>query len=128
MKYVVSPPFQGPLGSVSHRVAISVCLSVCWGHRETPTSGGRGDLWLKNIFLILACDDKIVKKKCESVFSPRSIKYTVLDQPTVDNGGVIRGRSVLWLLAVGCWLLALPWHFNGTSMAKNTHKKHSYKK
>ena len=38
-----------------------------------------------------------------------------MDQPTVDNGGVSRGRSVA--AAVGCWLLALQRHFNGTSMA-----------
>ena len=33
-----------------------------------PTSGGLGDLWSKNVFLILACDDKILKKGGGPVF------------------------------------------------------------
>ena len=41
------------------------------------------------------------------------LKRAVLDQPTVDSGGVCRGRSVA--LAVGCWLFALQRHFSGTS-------------
>ena len=45
-----------PLGWFSHRVAVSVCLFVCMYCCETPTSGGRGDLWLKNVFLLLTCD------------------------------------------------------------------------
>ena len=44
---------SAPLGRFSHRVAMSVCLWRC----ETPTSRGHGDLWLKNVFLILACDN-----------------------------------------------------------------------
>ena len=40
-------------------------------------------------------------------------KRMVLDQPTVDNGRVSRGRSVA--TAVGCWLL------NGPSMALQKH-------
>ena len=55
-----------PLGWFSHRVSMSVCLcvclSVCSSHYKTPTSGDRGDLWSKNVFLILTCDDKIFKK------------------------------------------------------------------
>ena len=53
----------GPLGRFSHRVAMSVCPSVCLWRLETPSSGGGEDLWSKNIFLILGCDDKIVKQK-----------------------------------------------------------------
>ena len=51
----------------------------------------------------------------------RLLRCTLLDQPTVDNGGVRRGMSVA--VTVGCWLLAvgtsmaLQWHFNGTLMA-----------
>ena len=88
------------------------------------SSGGRGDFWSKNVFLILACDDTIYKKKgvhfCTlgSLF-PRLLKRTVLDQPPVDNGGVSSGRSVA--VAVGYWLLALQWPFNGTSMALQWH-------
>ena len=54
-------------------------------------------------------------------FFPRSLKCTVLDQPTVDNGGVRRpagpaGEGLwLWRLAVGCW------HFNRTSTALQRH-------
>ena len=44
---------------------------------------------------------------------------SVLDQPTVDWGGVSRGMSV----AIGCWLFALQRHFNGTSMALQRHFK-----
>ena len=42
-----------------------------------------------------------------------------LDQPTVDSGIVTRGRSVS--VAVGCWLFALQWHFNGTSRVLQRH-------
>ena len=41
----------------------SQCLSVCMCHRKTPTSGGHGDLWSKNVILILVCDDTIKKDK-----------------------------------------------------------------
>ena len=34
------------------------CVSVCLYHCKTPTSGRGGDLWSKNVFLLLACDDK----------------------------------------------------------------------
>ena len=50
---------SAPLGGVGHRVAMSVCLR----HRETPTSGGRVDLWSKIAFLILVWDDTIFKKR-----------------------------------------------------------------
>ena len=52
---------SAPLGRGDHRVAMSVCLSVfvCLRHRETPTSGGRVDLWSKIAFLILVWDDTI---------------------------------------------------------------------
>ena len=63
------------------------------------TSGYTGDLWSNNIFLILACDDTIIQKRGVNLFTlwslfPRSLQRTVLDQPTVDNEGVSRGRSV----------------------------------
>ena len=60
-------------------------------------------------------------KKSACVFSLIFLKRAVLDQPTVDSGGVSRRRSVA--VAVGCWLLAVctslapQWHFNSTSMA-----------
>ena len=53
---------SAPLGRVGHRVAMSVCVSVCLCNRETPTSGGRVDLWSKIAFLILIWDDTILKK------------------------------------------------------------------
>ena len=77
------------------------------------------------------------KKKghfCEGggCFFLRLLKHMVLEQPTVDIGGVSRGRSVA--MAVGFWhfngtsielqlhlnatLTELHWHFNGTKTAK----------
>ena len=53
-----------PLGRFSNSVAMFVCLFVCVWHLETPSSWGCGDLWSKNVFLILGCDDTIFKKKC----------------------------------------------------------------
>ena len=45
-----------PLGQFSHRVAMSVCLSVClFSCDKTPTSRCPGDFWSKGISLILAC-------------------------------------------------------------------------
>ena len=43
-------------------------------------------------------------------FSEIEKKKKILDQPTVVDGGVSRGRSVA--AAVGCWLLALQRYFN----------------
>ena len=63
-------------------------------------------------------------------FFTEIVKTHGLDQPTVDNGGVSRGRSVA--MAVGCWhfnvtsmalhgtSMSLQRHFNGTSMAHHT--------
>ena len=97
---------------------MSVCLSVCVCHRETPTSGCRGDFWSKNIFLILTCDATIFTKRA-CYFFQRLLKHAVLDQPTVDSRGVSMGRS--GAVAVGCWLFALQRHFIGTSMALQQH-------
>ena len=96
-------------------------MCVCPCNRNTPTSGCRGDFCSKNVFLILACDHTILRKKggflfgAGSVFFLRLLKHTDLDQPKMDNGGVSGGRSVA--VAVGCWLLALQWHSNSTSRA-----------
>ncbi len=38
-------------------ICMYVCMYVCLCHRETPTSGGRADLWSKIAFLILVWDD-----------------------------------------------------------------------
>ena len=53
------------------------------------------------------------------IFSLRLFKRVVFDQPTVDNWGVSRGRSVA--VAVGRWPFALQWHFNGTSLTLPLH-------
>ena len=53
------------------------------------------------------------KKGGSGFFFQRLLKRAVLDQPTVDSGGVSRGRSVA--VAVGCL------HFNGTSTALPRH-------
>ena len=50
-------------------------------HPKTPTSGCRGDLGLKNVFLILACNDTIFPKK-GGLFFPRLLKRVVLVPPT----------------------------------------------
>ena len=52
-------------------------------------------------------------------FFPRFLKHAVLIKPTVDSGGVSRGRSVA--VAVGCWLFALQRHFNCTSTTLPRH-------
>ena len=63
-------------------------IAKTYGFGPTPTSECCEDLWSKNIFLILACDDIIFKKRlglfCTlgSLF-PRLLKHTVLDKPTV---------------------------------------------
>ena len=103
-------------GSFLHHWSLFSEIAKTFGFGPTPTSGCCGDLWSKNIFLILVCDDIIFQKKGGlflhlGVLFPRSLKCAVLDHPTVDNGVVSRGRSVA--LAVGCW------HFNGTSTVKN---------
>ena len=69
--------FGGPLGTYQRApfqfsptrphwaelVIESPCPSVCLCHRETPTSGGRVDLWSKIAFLILVWDDIIFKQR-----------------------------------------------------------------
>ena len=49
-----------------------------------------------------------------SRFFLRLLRSVVLDQPTVDSGGVSRERSEA--VAV-CTSMALQWHFHATSMA-----------
>ena len=100
---------------------MSVCLSVClsaplqnthfrvsWRllfEERTPNIG----LWCLNLILFFII-------KCF-----RLLKHAVLDKPFVNNGGVNRGRSVTVAVAVGCWLFALEWHFDGTSTALQRH-------
>ena len=49
------------LGRFSHRVAISVCLSVCLSWQfKTPSSGGCWDFWSKGVLLILDYNDTIL--------------------------------------------------------------------
>ena len=71
---------------------------------------------------------KQFSKKKGGTFFPRLLKRAVLDQLTVDSGGVSRERYVA--VAVGCWLFALQWHFNGTSTAlpRNFHGTSTAKK
>ena len=58
-KYMNYFHWIGTLGRFSHRVAMSVCLSVCSWQFKTPSSRGRGDLWVNGVSLILACDNTI---------------------------------------------------------------------
>ena len=62
------------LGRFSLIVAMSVCLSVCPCHHKTPNSECRGELWLKNVFLKLACTKKS-KKKGAFIFSQNFFNY-----------------------------------------------------
>ena len=68
----------GPLGPFSHSIEMSVCVCVCLCVSvcvclcvsvplHNTHFGCRGDLWLKYILLILACDDAI-KKSCVHFF------------------------------------------------------------
>ena len=56
----------------SGSVIESASSSICLRYRKTPTSWGRGDLWLKNIFLILDCDDKHSCRKSRFGWKPFS--------------------------------------------------------
>ena len=62
---------------------LCVCLSVC----KEPTSRGHGDLWLKSVSLILACNNRCfffgLKKTFSGFLEPGSLRA-----PTVDNGGL----------------------------------------
>ena len=94
-------------------------LSVCMWRRETPTSGCHGDLWSKKVFLILACDDTILKKRRGYIFLLSLFKRAVLDLLWIV--GVLAGEDLwLWLLDV-CTSTAHQRHFNGTSMALPQH-------
>ena len=53
---------------VSKSTCPYICMYVCLCHRETPTSGGRADLWSKIAFLILVWDDTFSKKKGGPIF------------------------------------------------------------
>ena len=89
----------GPLGQLSHRVTISICLYFCDDQKNTHFQVSWRPLVKERIPYISPC--------------------AVLAQPTVRSWGVNRGRSVA--LAVGWWLFALQQHFNGTSTALPLH-------
>ena len=76
----------------SHRVAMFICLSVWGGHRKTPFSKGREDLWLKNIFQILACDEKFSKKS--GAFFHKIVKTRGFGPP--NKTPTSRCRGELW--------------------------------
>ena len=64
--------------SVIESLCPCACLCVCLCHPETPTSWCWGDLWLKNVSLILACDDTIFLNKFVRFFS-RLLERAVLE-------------------------------------------------
>ena len=93
----------------------SVCVSVCLCHRKTPSSGGCGEFWSKNMFLIFACYDTILKKRglfshlrslfpkiaetcgfeptptfwcCEDLWLKKVFLILVFDDTIVNQGGV----------------------------------------
>ena len=109
-----------PLGHDSHQVAMSVCmfltlwntdLQVSWRPLVKERISNIG-LWWQNF------------QKRGILFCLRLLKRAVLDQPTVDSGGVSRGRSVA--MVVGCWLFAFQWHFISPSMALPQHFHGTY--
>ena len=66
---------------------------------------------------------RVAMSVCLSVcLSVRAIAKHTLPGVLETSGLESAGEGVLlWLLAVGCWLLVLPWHFNGSSMALQRH-------
>ena len=50
---------QCALGWFSHRVAMSICVSVCPWQFKTLSSGDCGDFWSMGVLLILGCGDII---------------------------------------------------------------------
>ena len=103
-------------GSVIELQCPSVCMSVTSQNTHFRVSCR---LLVKEVILLLACDDTIFKtKKCVLFFS-EILKRSVLDHPTVDSGGVSSGKYVA--LAVDCLLLALQGHFKDTSMTLPQH-------
>ena len=83
-------------------VYLFVCLFICVIAKH-PLLG-----------VVKTSGQRTIKSEC--VFT-RMLKHSVSDQPTVDVGGVTKGRSV----TVGCWLFALQGDFNITSMALQWH-------
>ena len=110
----------GPLGRVRHRVAMSICLSACLWRREMPTSGCCGDLWSKNLFLILACWHNFHKKGGGSAFSSRD--WILFWTSLLWIVGEVAGQGSSVAMTVGCWPLAVCClHFNGTSTKLQWH-------
>ena len=61
---------------------------------KKPTSGGRGDLWLKNVFLILGCDDTMLKKKKKNIyiFFNRML-WRLLVEECIPNIGQLKKKA-----------------------------------
>ena len=71
-------------------------IAKTYNFGPTPTSGCHGDLWSKNIYLILACDDTIVKKGgicCCTLVYPYSEIVKTYDFGTTSTSGC---RGDLW--------------------------------
>ena len=68
---------------------------------------GRGSMRPLRIGYLIRDFKKIPKKECERFFL-KLFKCVVLDQPKMDIGELAEDGLYLylWLLTVGCWLLA----------------------
>ena len=128
-------------------VGVSVCVCVCaiakqktsgcpgdfWSLfpillkctvSDQPTSGFCGDLCLKNVFLILVCDDTIYQKR-GSPFLHNGVPFSKIAKKYGWYWGS-KQRKVCgcgcdwWVLGVGT-SMALHQHFNGTSTALQKH-------
>ena len=96
------------LGGVSYKVPfLSVCQCVCLCHCKTTPC--QADFWLKNVFLILACDH--TKKWDFVVWGRRGSVFLYIWY-------VWFCTSILWIMRELaeeglCTLMALQQHFNG---------------
>ena len=83
--------------------------------RKTPTSGCRGDFWLKGVFLILACDDTIFKIRVHQFFSKNynlAFLVSVLLSASVERFSVSRMRDFFFFFIIYQKQLFLPWYFD----------------
>ena len=71
-QWLLHNSYSFSLGQFSHRVAMSVCLSVFPWQFKTPFSGGCGDLRSKGVPLILACRHVHFIKQHILVLNPNS--------------------------------------------------------
>ena len=85
--------------------------------RKFITSGCCGDLWLKYIFLILACKDAISYKRGVRFCTLGIAKSHSFGPTYCGEWGSQKGK----VCGCACWLLALQLHFKGTTTSPQWH-------